>query len=103
MPKWKNSYESGRKYNKEWEKAHTWLKCANDGQSGYCVMCKINLIPKLSNISAHEKTKKHQAKIPNTSQSSLNKFIHKTNDSEKEAEIKLSLAIACMPFIYSCK
>ena len=30
MPRWKNTYESGRKYNKAWEKSYLWLKCADD-------------------------------------------------------------------------
>ena len=32
-----------------------WLKCASDNQSGYGVMCKVSVISKLSNISAHKK------------------------------------------------
>ena len=43
-----------------------------------------------------KKTKKHQEKIPNTSQSSLDKFIcNKSTHKEKIAEIELILSITC--------
>ena len=58
MPKRKKTYDAERKYNKAWEKSYPWLKCAGDNQSEYCVICKVNVIPNLFNISAHEKTKK---------------------------------------------
>ena len=57
MPKWKMTYDAGRKYNKVREISYPWLKCAGDNRSEYCVMCKVNVISKLSDISAHEKTK----------------------------------------------
>ena len=98
----KKTYDTGRKYNKAWEKSYPWLKCAGDSQSGYCVMYKVNVISKLSNSSAHEKTKKHPEKISNTSLSSLDKFIcNKSTHEEKIAEIELSLSIACHSSIRS--
>lgn len=89
MPKWKNSYDTGRKYNKAWEKSYPWLKSADDGRRAYCVLCKVTVLPKQCSILAHEKTK-HQDKTPNRniSQRSLDNFIRtKSNDQEKEAEI----------------
>ena len=64
-------------------------------------MCKVNVIPKLSNISAHQKTKKHQEKITNTSKSLFKFICNKSIYEEKIAEIELSLSIACHSSIRS--
>ena len=62
----------------------------------------MTILPKLSNISSIEKTKKHLSKTPSASQSSLNKFIRvRSNVNEKDTKITFSLSIACHSSICS--
>ena len=81
MPKYKSDNRGGRKYKKEWEVNHLWLKSSDDGQNAYCTYCKTNvLLPKLYNISVHEKSKKHQDKSPSISQTTLDKVVKSSNN-----------------------
>ena len=56
MPKWKTTYDSGRKYNSKWEKDFSWLSEApNSKDKAYCKLCHRPLQPKRDALVNHEK------------------------------------------------
>ncbi|ESN97177.1 hypothetical protein HELRODRAFT_178286 [Helobdella robusta] len=60
MSKWKQSYESGRRYKEKWEKQFTWLeKMSNGSENAFCKLCCKILQPKLSTLINHSKTADH--------------------------------------------
>jgi hypothetical protein len=57
--KWKASYDSNRKYVSKWEETFVWVQKAADGLAvAYCKLCHCNILPRISNLSNHEKPKK---------------------------------------------
>ncbi|XP_076039348.1 uncharacterized protein LOC143024411 [Oratosquilla oratoria] len=58
MSKWKNEYNNGRRYVKEWEEKFAWLTLVGD--KCYCKLCKCSLSNmKKSALEQHEKATKH--------------------------------------------
>ena len=57
--KWKASYDSNRKYRSKWEETFVWVQKAADGsEAAYCKLCHCNILPRISNLSTHEKSEK---------------------------------------------
>ena len=60
MPKWKGSYDSGRKYNAEWEKEFPWVKRQSSGaEEAFCKICLRSMQPRKSNLVTHQKSAEH--------------------------------------------
>ena len=101
MPKWKNSYESGRKYKSVWEKKFPCIKKNSNSsqEEAYCKICQKSIAPQKATISQHAQTKEHKQKVSAQSQSSklLNVFRHKlkVSDSVRKAELELAVCISC--------
>ena len=73
LKKWKASYDRNRKYNNKWEETFVWVQKAADGsESAYCKLCHSTILPRISNLSNHEKSEKHRRRIPSTDQAHLN-------------------------------
>ena len=92
---WKRNYDSSRKFKPEWQNRFPWVKKAVDGSAdAHCSLCRANITPRLSNLSNHEKTAKHQR------QSNLltrNRKIPLYNEDErvKEMELQIAVAVTC--------
>lgn len=60
---WKE-YEKNRKYNEKWQKEFDWLRRLEEGvDMAFCKVCSCKILPKISNIRNHHRTKRHQKKI----------------------------------------
>ena len=58
---WKSNYNPSRKFKPEWQNRFPWVKKAVDRSvDAHCSLCRANITPRLSNLSNHEKTAKHQ-------------------------------------------
>ena len=56
MPKWKNKYNTARKYHSDWEKNYPWLSRNPDGSdSAFCKVCKMKMQPRKATLNDHEK------------------------------------------------
>ena len=92
---WKSNYDSSRKFKPERQNRFPWVKKAVDGSAdAHCSLCRANETPRLSNLSNHEKTAKHQR------QSNLltrNRKIPLYNEDErvKEMELQIAVAVTC--------
>ena len=98
--KWKPSYESGRKHNRQREAKYTWAsKAPGDSESVFCKVCKCTVAPKASALETHEATKKHKNKVPAPSFQQLEvtkkPSITEEKDSVKKAELQLAVRVAC--------
>ncbi|XP_067125821.1 zinc finger protein 862-like [Centruroides vittatus] len=104
MPKWKSTYDNNRKYNDKWKDKFPWIKKVTDGsESAYCKLCRCTIFPRLSNLSNHDKSDKHKKNTPSTYQTVLpvTKTSKTIDDKVKEAELQLSVSIACHSAIRS--
>lgn len=99
MPKWKASYESGRKYSSQWEKEYPWCKLAPDGSgSAFCKVCNVSIFPKISSLKTHQSSNKHKSNTPgsaNTLDANVIKTPRQKSAEEKTVDIHLSVAMAC--------
>ncbi len=68
IPKWKASYDDGRKYNSEWEKS------LSNENSAFCKLCNFVIKPKLYILKKNENTSVHQAKAAKAQSSLLKTF-----------------------------
>ncbi|XP_068225886.1 protein FAM200C-like [Palaemon carinicauda] len=96
-PKWKGSYDSGRKYNKSGEEKFVWLKRASEGsEDAYCKLCKTTIAPKASRLADHEKTKGPMSRVNASamSQKLPVKVFNKKDDEIKRVEIELAVSFA---------
>ncbi|CAM1306207.1 Uncharacterised protein g4276 [Pycnogonum litorale] len=101
MPKWKCSYEGGRRYMKSWEEKYVWVKQASDGtENAFCKICHQSIIPKASNLANHGKSDKHMKNVSaaNSSKSIPFKKVTQNKDDSKRVkifEIEMAVGIAC--------
>ena len=101
LPKkaWKGKWDSGRKFKPEWEKKYPWVgRAPNDHDSAFCKMCKKVIIPKVWNLTEHEKSQGHKAQVSHGQRSVKSMFVPKKDvpgAGVKTAEIRLAAAMAC--------
>jgi hypothetical protein len=96
--KWKASYDSNRKYCSKWKETFVWVRKAADGsEAAYCKLCHCNILPRISNLSNHEKSEKHKQRPPLQGQTQLNvrKPPRQDMDKVKAAELKIAVSMAC--------
>ena len=81
------------KFKPEWQNRFPWVKKAVDGSAdAHCSLCPANITPRLSNLSNHEKTAKHQRqsnKIP------LKIERYNEDQQVKEMELQIAVAVTC--------
>ena len=83
------------KFKPEWQNRFPLVKTAVDGSAdAHCSLCPANITPRLSNLSNHEKTAKHQR------QSNLltrNRKIPLYNEDQqvKEMELQIAVTVTC--------
>ena len=98
--KWKERYDSGRKYNSSWEEKFVWVKRASDGsENAFCKLCKTNLAPKASRLTEHEKSKGHESRVKAASGSrGLREMFspqERKDEEKKRVELELAVAMSC--------
>jgi len=96
--KWKTSYDSNRKYGRKWEETFVWVQKAGDGsEAAYCKLCHCNILPRISNLSNHEKSEKHKRRTPLQGQTWLNvrKTPRQDPDKVKAVELQIAVSITC--------
>ncbi|KAF2362121.1 Sjoegren syndrome/scleroderma autoantigen 1 [Trinorchestia longiramus] len=87
IPKYDKSSNKGkRKYKKKWEAKYVWLRSSFGGQRAYCTFCKTYVLPKLYNISAHDKTRKHQVNSSRMSQADRDQVVESSFDEREIQE-----------------
>jgi hypothetical protein len=96
--KWKASYNSNRKYCGKWEETFVWVwKAADGSQATYYKLCHCNILPRISNLSNHEKSEKHKRRTPLQGETQLN--VRKTPrpdmDKVKAAELQIAVSMVC--------
>ena len=90
--KWKTSYDTGRKFRKDWEEQFAWVSQAKDGSDkAFCRYCHVDITVRLSCLKSHEGTDNHKLKAPSNNLKSLSQIdahVQKTARSrEKEGEL----------------
>jgi hypothetical protein len=62
MPnKWKASFDGNRKHSSKWEEIFKWVQKAAGGlEAAYCKSCHCSILPRIINLSKHEKSEKHR-------------------------------------------
>lgn len=98
--KWKERYDSGRKYNPSWEEKFVWVTRASDGsENAFCKLCKTTLAPKASRLTEHEKSKGHANRVKAASGSrGLREMFspqERKEEEKKRVELELAVAISC--------
>ena len=96
--KWKASCDSNRKYRSKWEEIFVWAQKAVDGsEAAYCKLCHCSILPKISNLSNHEKSEKHKRITQLQSQMHLNvrKTPKQDKDKVKAVELQIAASIIC--------
>ena len=104
MPKWKNSYDSGRRCKPVSEKEFPWIekKKHKTSQEAYSKICQKTVAPPKSPKSQHASTnwtKEHKQKL--FTQSHSFKFVNvfwpqpKISDSVHKTELELAVCIIC--------
>jgi len=96
--KWKAYYDSNLKYSSKWEETFVWVQKAADGsEAAYCKLCHCNILPKISNLSNHEKSKKHKQRTPLQGQTRLNvrKAPRQDMNKVKAVELQIAVSITC--------
>jgi hypothetical protein len=96
--KWKVSYNSSLKYSSKWEEIFVWVQKAADGsEAAYCKLGHCNCLPRISNLSNHEKSKKHKRRTPLQGQTRLNvrKTPRQDMDKFKAVELQIAVSITC--------
>ena len=94
----RETYDSGRKYNKAWESKFSWVSQASDGsEDAFCKLCHASMKPKQSNLTKHEKSDKHmqRVKLSTTTKPIQVVRVPKIADEVKVAEIELAVTMAC--------
>lgn len=105
MPKWKSSYDTGRKYNSKWEKDFNWVSEApNTKDKAYCKLCRRVLQAKRDALATHEKSDIHRCFVSSSSSSrSLMLCFPTTNSTAERAiqenDIMIAVQTACHEFI----
>ena len=97
MPKWKGSYDSGRRYNKSWEERFVWVSKADGSENAFCKLCRVQVAPKVSRLADHEKSKGHSNRV-NSAKNTMQISFTRTKIAEektKKLEIELAVAISC--------
>jgi hypothetical protein len=102
--KWKASYDCNRKYKSKLEETVVWVRnAANGSEAAYCKLCHCNILPRISNLSNHEKSEKHKWRTPLQGQTRLN--IRKTprQDMDKfmAVELQIALSMTCHCVIHT--
>lgn len=111
--KWKTSYDSGRKYRKDWEEEFTWVSQAMDGSDkAFCRYCRVDITPRISCLRSHEGTDKHKLKAPSKNLNSLSQMdahVQKTarerevevTKENKEMDLDIAVFVACHTAIHT--
>lgn len=98
MPKWKQTYEAGRKYQKTWERDYPWIKQASDGtENAFCKLCSNMLQPKAAILQKHSKSADHVARVKSSSRTrplAIQRIVD-IDDDVKRCELELAAAICC--------
>jgi hypothetical protein len=93
--KGKASYDSSRKYRSKWEEIFVWVQKAADGsEAAYCKLCHCNILPRISNLSDHEKSEKHKRRTPLQGQTQLNARNTPRQDMDK-VELQIAVSMTC--------
>ncbi|XP_046864677.1 SCAN domain-containing protein 3-like [Xenia sp. Carnegie-2017] len=101
MPKWKSSYDSGRKYNSKWEIDFSWVSEApNNKDKTYCTLCRRLLQAKRDALATHEESDIHRSFVSRSSFSRpLTTCFPSTSSTSKraiqESEIMIAVQTAC--------
>ena len=96
--KWKASHHSNLKYRSKWEETFVWVQKAADGlEAAYCKLCHCNILPRISNLSNHEKSEKHKRRTPLQGQTRLNvrKTPKQDMDKVKAVELQIAVSVTC--------
>jgi hypothetical protein len=96
--KWKASYDSNLKYRGKWEETFVWVQKAADGlEAACCKLCHCNTVPRISNVSNHEKSEKHKRRTPLQGQTQLNvrKTLRQDIDKVKAVELQIAVSMTC--------
>ena len=101
MPKWKGSYDSGKKYHPEWEREFPWVKRHRPGaEEAFCKVCHRVQQARKSNLVAHQKSTEHLNKVKGSAVAPLN-FPAVAGPSVgvsvavKTAELEIATTVAC--------
>jgi hypothetical protein len=93
--KWKASYDSSRKYRSKWIEIFVWVQKAADGsEAAYCKLCHCNILPRISNLSNHEKSEKHKRRTPLQGQKQLKVRNTPRQDVDKVKAVELQIAVS---------
>jgi hypothetical protein len=74
-----------------------WVQKAADGSEAACKLCHCNILPKISNLSNHEKSEKHKRRTLSQGQTQLNirKALRQDNDKVKAVELQTAVSMTC--------
>ena len=97
MPKWKCSYESGRKYKTAWEKEFPWIQKNSKAEEAYCKVCQKSLAPRKAALTQHAQTKEHRQKTSAKANSAKLStiFVPSISESVRKTELELAACICC--------
>lgn len=94
--KWKEQYDSGRKYNRSWEEKFVWVTKASDGsENAFCKLCKTQLTPRASRLTEHEKSKGHVSRVKAASGSRALREMFSPRGRENEEKKTCETRISC--------
>jgi hypothetical protein len=94
--KWRASYDSNRKYSNKWEETFVWVQKAADGsEAAYCKLCHCNILPRISNLSNHEKSEKRKRRTPLKGHTQLNvrETARQVMDKVKAVELQIAVSM----------
>ena len=80
------------------KKPFVWFQKAADGsEAAYCKLSHCNILPRISNLSNHEKSEKHRRRTPLQGQTRLNvrKTPKQDMDKVKAVELQIAVSMTC--------
>jgi len=74
-------------------------KAAEGSEAAYCKLCHSNILPRISNLTNHEKSEKHKRRTPLQGQTQLN--VRKTpgQDMDKVKAVELQIAVSMIAIV----
>ena len=101
--KWKGSYDREREYIQLWEDKFVWVLKATDGtENGFCKLFRIQIAPKASRLTDHEKSKAHASSASSTKNTERMPFTRVVKPENKDSDAT-DRTCCCnfMPFLHS--
>ena len=98
------NYESNRKHLKSWETLFPWCgPSPNKPKQTYCKVCSVNLVPSMSSLQRHAKSKTHNYRMESISNHryTLVSYTHEIQRRQnvpaslRKAELRFALTVAC--------